>query len=97
MTKKFTWGRVIKTLTLDFDTATLEIVKYHPRKEDGSRITDEINTDVVEYHVEEMRATFPSVEHAVIYWLAYRHLGLNQEQLAEGVCRALGIPDEREI
>lgn len=83
---KFPWGKVIDRLFLDFDGDMLEIVKYHP-----SRLSAPEGT--IEFHIEDLHSSFGSVQSAVIAYIAYKNLGLNQYALVEGICRALEIKE----
>lgn len=90
--KPFPWGKVIDRLTFDFDGETLEVTKYHPWKTRECEVrTGDPNLDEIAFHVQEIRQSFDNVYAAVIAWVAFKHLGHNQNALASGICRALAI------
>lgn len=100
MTYKFPWGRVIERFKYNFDGDNVEIVKYHPHKRDekGFAVYDDeynrfqaIDTDKIEYHLEGHHVSCGSVEGCLIYWMAEKHLGLNNHSLVAGICRALDV------
>lgn len=93
MSDAFPWGQVIETRKLEIDhEERLEVVKYHPWKCEGVSVQTGVpDTDVVQYHVQEMRRSFGSMHEAMIGWIAQKRLGPNHDVLAQGVCRALGV------
>lgn len=91
-TNKFPWGRVIERFSLDFEATTLEVVKYHPTNLSAGSSHGLIDEDTTLYHVKAIRQSFPSLDEAVIAWITFRRLGLNQGALVTGIARALGLP-----
>ena len=90
--KAFPWGKVIQTFDFDFDTKHLEVIKYFPwESEDCTVKTGCPDLSRVCFSVPEMCQSFSSLDEAVLSWLVYSHLGLNQGALATGICRALNI------
>lgn len=90
--KKFSWGEVITRYQLPFEDGMLEIVKFHPWKTEGvSVLTGQPDYDQIQYHIEELRESFFEFDAAVIAWITYARLGLNQHQLVSGICKALDI------
>jgi hypothetical protein len=91
-TKKFPWGKVRDKFEYDFDGRTMEVIKFHPWKTKGSTVlTGEPNLEEVNYSVDEIHQSFYTIDAAILAWIAYKNLGLNQYALVDGVCRALGI------
>jgi hypothetical protein len=88
---KFNWGAVIEKFDLNFDGEALEIIKYHPRLVVGNTVTQAINETEINYHVEELHASYGSMFAAVIAWITFKQLGLNQYALVSGLCKALEI------
>ena len=87
----FAWGEKIDGFDLNLDGEVLRIVKYHPWKSKGCQVlTGQPDTDVINFHCAELRASYYSIYEVVIAWIAYKKLGLNQHALVSGVCRALG-------
>jgi hypothetical protein len=90
--KSFSWGKVLKIFDYDIDGKPLEIVKYHPWHTEGVSVnTGNPNEAETLYHVNELHASYLSIEAAMIAWVAYKRLGLNQHALVTGVCRALCV------
>ena len=90
--KNFPWGKVIERFNLDFDGERMEVVKYRAWTTDGMVV--EIGLPIlgeISYSVPLMHTSFGSMDAAVIGWITYRHLGLHQDALASGICRALGV------
>lgn len=88
----FTWGEVIQRFHYDFDGKPLDVVKYHPWVSKNHRIhTGEPDRSRTEYHCEEMRSSYLSLDALIVAWIAYKRLGLNQHMLVDGLCRALEI------
>lgn len=92
MNKQFSWGRVIETFHYNFDGQVMVVTKYHPWKQSlsGKSIRGEASTHI-EYHCEELRMASDNIQHLIIAWIAQKNIGLNQQALVHGVCRALGI------
>jgi hypothetical protein len=89
---KFTWGAVLDVFDYDFDGEVMKVTKYHPWKRQGCTVlSGQPNTEVVEYHCEELHVSAESLQYLLLEWLAYKNLGLNQHALVAGVSRALGI------
>lgn len=84
MIKKFVWGRVIDRFTLDFDGYVMEVTKYHPVREG----TD---SESIEYHSEELHASYNSMFELTLAYIAYQKLGANQHALVAGFARALKL------
>lgn len=92
---KFNWGKVIETFDFDFDGVMLEVVKFHPWKQKSALVlSGDPNEGVVEYHCEELHASFRSFDALLISWITNRRLGLNQHALAAGICKALDIDEQ---
>lgn len=89
--EKFPWGKVIENITLDFDGQVMEVVKYHPRKRDGYTITKEIDSTKIEFCCEEINQSGTNIFHLVLAWIAYKHIGSNQNDLVAGIIRALKL------
>lgn len=87
--KKFPWGKVIDRFEYNFDGTILEVVKYHPKKYDG---TEGYSLDEM-FHCEEISGSFGSIQHLLISWIVYKNLGLNEHSLANGIARALKITE----
>lgn len=89
----FRWGKVIATFHLDVDGHVCRAVKYHPWKVIGSNI-DVGTPDMTKvlYHNPDHHHSDSSIDALIIRWLTRRWLGLNQNQLADGIVRALSIP-----
>ena len=79
---KFPWGTVIDRFQYDFDGDAIEVVKYYPFG---------LHTEDIMFHIEELHASYNSVQGAIVAYFAYKNLGLNQHALVSGVCRALEI------
>jgi hypothetical protein len=91
MSRKFPWGKVIDIFDFDFDGVKLEVTKYHPKKP-GNSLSSREYEEAVEYHVEEMRASFNSMDELLVAWLVHRNIGPgNKDALVVGLCRALEI------
>jgi hypothetical protein len=89
--KKFPWGKVIEVFVYDFDGVKLEVTKYHPKKR-GNSLSSREYEEAIEYHVEEMRASFNCMDSLLVAWIAHRNLGPgNRDSLVVGLCRALEI------
>ena len=89
---KFTWGKVIDRFTYDFDGEIMDVVKYHPWKTRGCEVcVGRPNMEEINFHNEELHASFLTIHGLLITWIAYKRLGLNQHALAYGICRALDI------
>jgi len=87
---KFPWGKVIGILQIDLDGDKLEVVKYY-----ANFGASTINKHCTEpsFHIEELHASYSTVQAAIIGYIAYKSLGLNQHTLVSGICRALDIKE----
>ena len=74
-----------------FDGVVLNVVKHHPRAQNGCTLLSGIYTDDISYHCEEMSASFNSMFELLMHWLTYKQLGLNESSLSQGLCRAIGL------
>ncbi|MEY2854607.1 MAG: hypothetical protein RL030_1739 [Pseudomonadota bacterium] len=91
---KFPWGKVLDYFSYDFDGTVMEVTKYYPWKEgsDGISVkTGDPDETQVEYHCEELHAAFDTLDALLICWITQKRLGLNQQALVTGVCKALGV------
>jgi hypothetical protein len=88
----FTWGTVIDVFDYDFDGKVMQVTKYHPwKRSDSSVLIGQPDTEVVEYHCEELHESAASLDYLLLAWLANKNLGSNQHTLVAGLSRALGI------
>lgn len=93
--KKFPWGKVLGRFDYDFDGAILEIVKYHPWISVGCTVKSGVaNESETWYHIDTMHASFSSMDEALVNWITFKNLGMNNSALAGGICRALCIKSE---
>ena len=93
--KKFSWGEVLQNFEYDFDGVICNVVKYHPWESNGCTIfTGTPNKDEINFHCEELHASFENIEILLIAWMAYKKLGLNQHHLVSGIARALCLLPE---
>ena len=89
---KFSWGRVIETVSQDIGGNILRFTVYHPwHREDCTVKTGSPDLTKIEYHSEELHESFDCADALLIAWIAHRRLGLNQHMLVSGICRALEI------
>lgn len=86
MSAKFPWGKVIDYLQLDLDGDKVEVIKYYAKICNKQEWESEPS-----YHIEELHASYNNVQSAIIGYIAYKSLGLNQHALISGICRALCI------
>lgn len=92
--ESFTWGKVVKVFTLDFDGKEVEITKYHPWKSENCRVLrGTADEATILYHCEELHASFSSFNAVILAWMVYKSLGLNQFALVSGLCRAINIQE----
>lgn len=87
--KKFPWGLVLEEMTFDFDGEVFEVTKYLPKKCSPHTGPEETPS----YHCQEIHRSSDSLKMLLIYWLTFKQLGNNQDQLARGIGRALEIKD----
>jgi hypothetical protein len=83
---KFPWGKVIDRFQYDFDGDAIEVVKYIGTFQG-------VTETKPSFHIEELHASYNSVQAAIIAYFAYKNLGLNQHVLVSGVCRALEVKE----
>lgn len=79
MSKSFPWGRVLKLININLDDKEVQVTKYQD------------STGAVRYHCEELRESWESIDALLISWIARKNLGLNQQALVAGVCKAFGV------
>ncbi len=90
--KKFVWGKIIERFNYDFEDNSIEIIKFHPWLIDGhTLLTGKPNCKQVLYHCELLHESFNSLYAAIIGYIVYDKLGMNQYALVSGICRALNI------
>lgn len=87
---KFPWGKVVDYLQIDLDGDKLEVVKYYGNVGGGAIKT---YNGIPSYHIEVLHASYNTVQSALIAYMAYKSLGLNQHTLVSGICRALEIKE----
>ncbi len=90
---RFPWGKVLDRFEFDFDGVKLEVTKYLPTKFVNGHAVKGEHEDEPEYHIDEMSGSFGSMDAALIGWITHRRLGLNNNSLAYGICRALKIEE----
>jgi hypothetical protein len=87
---RFPWGRVLKVHTL----GNIDIIESAERKTDGCTVTKQ-ETGKSVYHAyvngEDTSVSYDSLEKSIISALAYKHLGLNQYALVDGIIRMLKL------
>lgn len=88
---KFPWGKIIEKFDLDFNGDVLVIVKYHPWVNTGER--NRSDDSVVLFHCDEIHESRDNIYALVIAWMARKQLGLNQQSLVDGICRALMLDE----
>lgn len=95
MTKSFTWGRVLDRFEYNFDGRTMEVIKYHPWKQDEcTLLTGDPNESVINYHCAELHESAESLEYLVLLWIARQSIGPNQHALVRGIAKALDLYKE---
>lgn len=65
MSASFTWGRVIDRHEIKCSGKAWEIIEFHPRKVDGCTITRQIDESKIQFHIEELRECFNTIESAI--------------------------------
>lgn len=93
MSKRFSWGRVIDTLELDFDGEVLSVTKFHPYMPNTTGPNRPVDEQQVLFHCEALRESWPHLDALVLSWMVSRHVGRNESSLVRGLCRALNIED----
>jgi len=90
--KNFVWGQVISLIDLDLDGDSVQIIKYFPKIYADCRPTGEYESEPM-FHIEETHRSFTNIQAAIIHYLTFKNLGLNNDSLAQGVCRAIGVKE----
>ena len=88
--KNFSWGKVLQNFEYDFDGVICTVVKYHPWECNGAFVRPgSPNKEKINFHCEEIHASFESIEMLLIAWIANKKLGRNQDALVVGISRSL--------
>ena len=87
---KFAWGKVVEYFDYDFDGYTVVVVKYHADKfVDGNHRRGEYEEEF-SYHISEINQSASSLQQILIAYFVQKNLGLNQNALVAGICKAIG-------
>ncbi len=91
MNSRFSLGKIVAAFDYDFDGQIITIIKYNPRIADevSHRLLKEVNENEFLYSLEMYSESFPTLEHAIIGYFAYKNLGRNQSGLVYGLAKAL--------
>ena len=65
MSAAFVWGRVVDRHEIKCCGKAWEITEFHPRKREGCNITRQIDESKIEFHIEELREGFDTIEAAI--------------------------------
>lgn len=90
MNKPFTWGRVIDYHQIKSGGKLWEIVEFHPRKREGCTITQHMDESKIEFHVEDLREGFYTIESAIAAIL------MKSREGREGIRLRLGLQEATE-
>lgn len=94
LSEEFAWGHVIDVFKINMDGKECTILKFHPWvSENGSVRVGRPDETVVNFHNAETRWSDTSIQASMIRWIAHQNLGLNQQALVAGVCKALDVKE----
>ncbi len=89
---EFPWGKIIEKFDYNFEGKKVQIIKYYPWITNKHLVKKRsVDFEHVLYHCPLIHESFSSLYAALIGWIVYDNLGLNQYALTLGICKAMNI------